>query len=515
MSVPVGGALVPQGEGADGTGIQGTGWQTFLILATAAYSPLTVWANAGDPPNLDTLFFTFLMLAAFGLLTWRILILFRLDSVGAAYAVVFFLYLITNTGALVGGYPAVGRVAFIGAAAVVGAIAFWLRRMKLFQVAMVWLPMFLILYPLLTGVSHLVGSSRPSPLGTPGVNVSQFEEKPDVVLLIVDGYGALEVLDEFYGYDNSEILQQLRTLGFEAPGSIRSNYPRTSLSVPSVLSMGYLATGDLSKENLLQLNDIVSGDNRLSDLFSVNGYRTVYVESGWLGSECGATIDVCVPSRWPDESFFDVADRTVLRGVPGFEEARPFTEGALHVSSWLSSDIDQYLEDDRPDYIFVHLLLPHPPLFVDEECVPHWRDGLGGFAVVYPWFTAERQARSKTAYIDQVQCVNRVILDLAQEVAKTGNVALIMGDHGPDSQAQLFYVSPAWTESQIRERFGAFFVARYDGCDMTDLGSLVNVGRRLVGCLSGDEVPDLATQIFDVDKTDKRNVIREMTAPSG
>jgi hypothetical protein len=78
----------------------------------------------------------------------------------------------------------------------------------------------------------------------------------------------------------------------------------------------------------------------------------------------------------------------------------------------------------------------------------------------------------------------------------------------------MFMQSEDWSEDQRNERFETFLAARVPGCDMSGIESLVNVGRRMLSCLSGDPFPDLPTRIFDIYKTAAGNSVVELEIPS-
>jgi hypothetical protein len=180
---------------------------------------------------------------------------------------------------------------------------------------------------------------------------------------------------------------------------------------------------------------------------------------------------------------------------------------------WLDADLAGFLGDDQPDFIYVHLLLPHPPLFLDSDCDVRFEDGFKGFAIGRPEMTDGELDEAKSWYIRQVECVNSVLDQVARLVAETDSMALMFGDHGPDSLSQLFVHGVDWSEEQRFERLSAYFAARVPGCDMEGIGSLVNGGRRLVSCLSDAEYPDLPTQTFDVGFDDGVEFVAEVPTP--
>jgi hypothetical protein len=344
-------------------------------------------------------------------------------------------------------------------------------------------------------------------------DITGLTSKPDIVLMVLDAYGGPQVLDDIYGYDNGAIIDTLRGRGFDVPATVTANYGRTQLSVSTVLQMDYVADGQvLTQDDIHSLLRVMGGDNRLAGVLRDQGYRTVHVESGWLGSRCGAEVDVCVKSPWPDETFYDAVYRSILVGLPGFELGRPFTLGALNAMTWLENGLPSLLEDDQPDFVFAHVLMPHPPLFLDEECTPDWRGGAPGFAMGRSAHTDADTARVRRLYVQQIECANALIAQ-STEALDDDDVIVIMGDHGPDSLGQLYMQSEAWTDEQRAERFGTFLAARVPGCEMADVTTLVNVSRRMMSCLTGEELPDRPTRVYDLHKTPGETRVVEMAAP--
>jgi hypothetical protein len=85
---------------------------------------------------------------------------------------------------------------------------------------------------------------------------------------------------------------------------------------------------------------------------------------------------------------------------------------------------------------------------------------------------------------------------VAEAAVANDAIVVMFGDHGSDIGGQLQLDGSEWTDAQIRERFGPFFAGYGPGCDFQDLESLVNVSRRVVACLSSDEVADLPLRAF-------------------
>jgi hypothetical protein len=490
----------------------GRGWIVFLILAASAYSPLRTWANASESPSLLTVAFAFAVIAVIGLIIWVGLQQLRLDPIGAGYATTALVLLLTNAGLLIGRYANGHLILMIGSV-VAAVLAYRLRRLTLIRHLMAWAAIAAIALPLATFVQWPGTRTETHVNASSDLAVTGLTSTQDVLLIVVDAYTDAKVLQDLYEHDNSPFLDQLETLGFQVDQPVLANYPRTTLSVASVLQLDYLGGETaLTTDDVDAIWGILGGQNNLVNAFKAHGYRHVFVESGWLGTRCGPDVNICVTARWPDETFHDVANRSILGGLPGYELGRPFTEGALRSLDWLENDLDQYLQDEVPDLIYVHVLAPHPPLFLDAGCEPDWRGGVAGYAIGSPQMDVHELAQVRARYIDQLECVNGTLLQVARALPED-DVAIMFGDHGPDSLGQLFQSGHAWNEEQRRERFSVFFAARVPGCDMESIGSLVNLGRRLLSCMSASEMPDLETRILDMNRDFEPRRITELEAP--
>jgi hypothetical protein len=321
-----------------------------------------------------------------------------------------------------------------------------------------------------------------------------------VVVIVSDGYASEAVLDESFGIDNSEFYQRLEGLGFQLDEEVVANYPLTAFSVSSVLSLDYVVDETApTRADAAFLFEVLGGNNVLAESLRAQGYRQTYVESGWLGTQCGTEVDTCVAGPWPDESIYDIVLKSWLRGLPRFEVGQSFSRGALHSMEWLNTGLEPLLTNDAADYIYVHLLAPHPPLFLLPGCESEPRALLSGFTIGTPGSTPEELELIRAGYWSQVQCVNSVLSRVAELVAANDAVMVMFGDHGSDINGQLFVNGSLWNEAQIRERFRPFFAGYGEGCDFLELGSLVNVGRRILSCLGDDSTPDLTTRSFVVE----------------
>jgi hypothetical protein len=138
---------------------------------------------------------------------------------------------------------------------------------------------------------------------------------------------------------------------------------------------------------------------------------------------------------------------------------------------------------------------------------------LAGFALGEPGMAPEHLQMRKSAYVSQVQCVNSKLGAAMASIAQNDAIGLILGDHGPDLSEQLYRNVDEWSDLARAERFGVFFAAHHPGCDYQSVSTLVNVGRKLLSCLSGSDVPLLGDRYFELDKRKDRPSVVELGSP--
>jgi hypothetical protein len=102
-------------------------------------------------------------------------------------------------------------------------------------------------------------------------------------------------------------------------------------------------------------------------------------------------------------------------------------------------------EGEGPRFAFAHLLKPHDPYVFDRDC------GVLG---------RQRDGDEVGPYIEQVECLNRLLLETVRGIlaaSKVPPVIILQGDHGTKLLHATGYASAAEVPPDAaRERFGAF-----------------------------------------------------------
>ncbi len=316
----------------------------------------------------------------------------------------------------------------------------------------------LLVYPTITIISYEVRITSyqriyRTQMESSSVNTVAFNGNlPDVYFIILDGYARSDVLKQITGLDNSNFLDGLRQSGFYVADCSMSNYAQTEESMASTLNMMYL---DKLFAVAPQASWSSSGNyfapyiqhSSVRGFFESLGYKTVSFYTGYSWSQ------------WEDSTYYMGDPRLTSAKKVGISAGNGFLLSAFEnkymQSTLLVSLLDLYkkfypvsialnalngtaaaravvlypLDNmldiaklDSPEFVFLHLLLPHPPYVF----------GPNGEVRSVDLDTADLQTRLK-AYSDQVQYANSRILPLVNDLIslKGGNIVIFLeGDHG-------------------------------------------------------------------------------------
>jgi hypothetical protein len=278
----------------------------------------------------------------------------------------------------------------------------------------------------------------------------------DIYLIVLDEYASSSVLRERFGFDNRAFEDSLRKLGFTVPRLVRTNYVHTLLSIPSLLNFSHLTrlAAELgARETDPTLPNHLVENNRTAKFLKARGYEFVFYPSQWWTStEHNRNAD----REYQVWTGFDLGREATRSDMwRAFIGTTPLAllqnddmHDADHVRRTLAA-LEELGPLRQPTFAFAHILNPHYPYVFDAHCKPHRTRP-------NPAWGRGRQE----AYLEQVQCLNRLLLGTVTSILKrssTPPVILLVGDHGTNSLGysdakSAETVSPA----QARERFGAF-----------------------------------------------------------
>ncbi len=277
----------------------------------------------------------------------------------------------------------------------------------------------------------------------PSINV-----KPDIYYIILDGYTNEIILNEFFSFDNSEFLNFLREKGFFVVPNGHSNYSQTFQSINSALNMKYVnyLAEELGKDSRANHKAFQMIDrNKVMSIAKSEGYFIVNFASNdaKTGNIEVADIAICEEANPFVKSQFMIMLIRTSALSPVYVELfdSHIRERTYCVLSELPN-LEERFNDQKPLFVFAHLLVPHPPYRFGpngEEITPNELElGQSGWD-------------EKKGYIDQIMYINKEISKIVSNIIEKSEVQpviIIQGDHGS------FHILDAKnpTKDGIRER---------------------------------------------------------------
>lgn len=262
---------------------------------------------------------------------------------------------------------------------------------------------------------------------------------PNIVYVILDGYGRDDVLQESYGFDNSSFLTDLTENGFYIARKSRANYAQTTLSLASTLNFQYLDSipkeWGVETKNRQPLRKLIH-QNRLIKVLKGYGYDTLAFSSGISFTELREADSYLVPTltlnEW--ESFF-----LLQSPLPDFMKTM-FGHSLYDVHKtrlqYLFENLPKVKKTPQPQFIFAHFVTPHPPFVLGHQDVKwqhensfSFRDG-SEYRYYYHVSSEEYRAR----YIEQLKALNQYIKTALLKIlseAERPTIIILQSDHGP------------------------------------------------------------------------------------
>lgn len=257
--------------------------------------------------------------------------------------------------------------------------------------------------------------------------------KPDIYLIVADGYSGKQQLKELFNFDNTNFENELRKRDFFVIDSSLSNYNFTPFSIASMLDMDYL-TGiegrNSSKNDMLICFNKIKNSKTLK-LLEGMGYR-IYNYS---------IFDLKDQPAFTKPTFIQNKTRPIISQTFLYRIRRDIgyhLVTTLKIKSvtkkWLETDlrnnkkvIDLTLRtsktsDLKPMFIYTHIVMPHYPYYFDSI----------GNKTDYQFLTDEFNS-NKENFVSYLKYANKEYLKLIDTLllnTKGKSIILFLSDHG-------------------------------------------------------------------------------------
>jgi Sulfatase len=329
-------------------------------------------------------------------------------------------------------------------------------------------------------------------VGGPPVTMTSGPRGPDIIHIVFDGLGRLDLLQETYGIDAVRLRSALVARGMTISDDAIANYSQTYPAVAATLSMEYL--DEIAKlgrgGNDRRLAEAAIDHSTVIRALVERGYSFTLLSSGYeaLVDHPRADDGIFAPTLFDQfESY--LLPRTLLRMVPAaaltYEPEKRRTRALLRA-------LESFQPADRPRFVLAHILLPHPPfMFAVKNAALKRPSGIFSIQDGNAFPGSAREYRE--GYGQQTRFVFAVLERLLEHYRSLSPqpIVIVHGDHGPG----LGYDIRTPARSNVRGRMRIFLGVQASP-PVDGIGSPVNIYRQVFTARFGAELSPLPDRSF-------------------
>jgi hypothetical protein len=321
--------------------------------------------------------------------------------------------------------------------------------------------------------------------------------KHDIYFIVLDGYGRADILEQLYGYDNSEFIHYLEQKGFTVPENSRSNYPRTVLSLTSTLNLEYVETlvPQMEASTMWWLLSPWLEHSRVRTSLEKIGYTSVSINTGW-GITDNPTTDYYFKSHpiilsdferytsaaTPLKIFWPVLED--LASVPTFDAHR-----RIQLNNFNS--LVESTAIPGPKFVFAHIILPHPPFVFSSNGTPINPERSFTLSDASDYPGTPEQYRDE--YVGQMQFLNSKLEMMIESILQNSQyppIILLQADHGPGMLTDFASAANTCLTERL-STFAAYHLPMVDPGIVPDNITSVNLFRIIFNEYFGANLPIL------------------------
>lgn len=267
---------------------------------------------------------------------------------------------------------------------------------------------------------------------------------PDIYYIVLDRYASEAVLREFYGYDNQEFTDYLKSKGFYVASESKANYPVTSHSLSSTLNMEYnnYLSEDLGEESNDYLPLLAMIRNcKACRLLKLRGYKFINSSQVIMNNQY-ADMNL---NWYPITEFSMMLFKTTLF-YPFHSMLSIFDDRLMQWKriQYIFEKLEEIARVEGPKFVFVHMLVPHDPYVFSRNGEFLSRE-------------EENEGYFRDNYINQLIFINKKtkqLLDRLLSDTKNPPVIVLQSDEGPYPSRYPDYNFQAMSAGELREKMG-------------------------------------------------------------
>jgi hypothetical protein len=257
--------------------------------------------------------------------------------------------------------------------------------------------------------------------------------KPDIYIILLDGYPGEEQLMNGLHYDNSALKDQLSARGFKTMSHTHSNYLFTPYSVASILNMQYVDSTKVngSREKGVPWAFKWINKNRVISFMKSIGYEFYNYSIFQVAGQAAPTGNAFVSANTKlitGNTFLARLKKDVIFNIATKFNWKAYLSTSLYQANRDNNKLyDLILKNVKtaqikPKVVLTHFLMPHDPYYFDEN----------GKLLDYDVLSKIGLANND-AFLSNVKHTNKKAISLVDSLianSPTPPVIILLSDHG-------------------------------------------------------------------------------------
>lgn len=257
-------------------------------------------------------------------------------------------------------------------------------------------------------------------------------KKPDIYLILTDGYAGNDELLDLFKFDNSSFENELSKRGFRITKNTSGNYNFTPFVMASMLNMDYLDSlegSNTSQQDMLICYSTIKNNKALQFLnklgytfynYSIFDFerQPALREQTFLPNKKNLITAQTLFSRlYADLGYHLITDLKLEFAIRGFLYSDLYNNNKVYNLTKEVASIK------GPKFVYTHLIMPHYPYYFDKN---------GKLASPEELLTRESWY-DKKRYIEYLQYCSQKFLELIDyilSVSEVPPIIILMSDHG-------------------------------------------------------------------------------------
>lgn len=270
-----------------------------------------------------------------------------------------------------------------------------------------------------------------------------FDTKPNIYFILLDGYSSNESLTKNFQFDNSIFLNELEKSGFIVAEKNFSNYLWTVFAMTSMLNMDYTQNHPNYSSNDQIFYKNLFSHNVVMKIFQDNGYETIYIDGGGPWREMYVADKVLCRST-DNRLLQNLIDTSVMKYLYGGFTSKSWDE----IRNCSFNELEKVNQDsDKPLFVYAHIRSPHSPYTYDRD----------GQLVNYDETLNEKILNERYTY--QLKYTNDKLKQVIPNLLSSSSspIILLVSDHGTKNIQNIDYKDEIGL-TQFHSNFGAYYL---------------------------------------------------------